>query len=221
MGAGQSTAGSVLGAAHAALLERLAGPEPIPLAAPFWDQLFSLQVPLASLDPAEVELALAPHCRQLREWRRFGRAARGAARRGAARRGAARRGAAQQRGARRAPGLAAPGRSARHIHARGRRSSAAAAAAPSLPLRPAGSAVPGCPRRPANHPFPSLPPPPPSHPQPADAQLPVPAAARHGAARGRAGRCAVAARGQRAAPYLGRAQNHRRDGGAEHASGGV
>jgi hypothetical protein len=72
MGAGQSTAGAVLGAAHHGLLERLAGPEPIPLAAPFWDQLFSLQVPLASLDPADVELTLAPHCRQLREWPRFG-----------------------------------------------------------------------------------------------------------------------------------------------------
>jgi hypothetical protein len=67
MGAAHSTA-AVL-ASQQQLLQRLAGPEPIPHAAPFWDQLFSLPMPLASLDPADVELALAPHCRQLRECR--------------------------------------------------------------------------------------------------------------------------------------------------------
>ena len=65
MGSGYST--SAVLSQHQLLLQRLAGPEPIPHAAPFWDQLFSLQVALASLDPADVELTVAPHCRQLRE----------------------------------------------------------------------------------------------------------------------------------------------------------
>ncbi|GBG00571.1 hypothetical protein Rsub_13274 [Raphidocelis subcapitata] len=68
MGAGQSSAaaGAMGGAAQQQLLQRLAGPEAIPLAAPFWDQLFSLGTqPLAALDPEDVEAALAPHCRQL------------------------------------------------------------------------------------------------------------------------------------------------------------
>lgn len=65
MGSGYSTS-AVLGQ-HAAVLQRMVGAEAIPHGAPYWDQLFSLQVALASLDPADVELALAPHCRQLRE----------------------------------------------------------------------------------------------------------------------------------------------------------
>lgn len=80
-----------MGAAHshaaaigAPQLERLAGADAIPHTSPFWDQLFSLPTPLAALDPEEVETALAPHCRQLRECpgRAAGRDAR--ARRGAA-----------------------------------------------------------------------------------------------------------------------------------------
>lgn len=67
MGAAQSNAAAFAGPPQQ-LLEQLSGPDPIPFAAPFWDQLFSAaKAPLASLDPEDVEAALAPHCRLLRE----------------------------------------------------------------------------------------------------------------------------------------------------------
>jgi hypothetical protein len=47
------------------LLGRLAGPEPLHSSEAFWSQLLNIQVPLASLNPVDVEEAIVPHCRQL------------------------------------------------------------------------------------------------------------------------------------------------------------
>jgi hypothetical protein len=68
MGAAQSSSAAGPLAAQQLLLERLAGAEAIPYSdSAFWDALFGgLPTPLAALDPAGVELALAPVCRQLR-----------------------------------------------------------------------------------------------------------------------------------------------------------
>ncbi len=66
MGAGPSSS-SVL-ASHEQLLARLAGPEAIEYSDIFWSQLFSYGSALTAMDPASVEEALAPYCRQLREW---------------------------------------------------------------------------------------------------------------------------------------------------------
>jgi hypothetical protein len=62
MGQGQSI--STL-SAHEALLQQLSGPQDIEYDSQYWNQLFNLQLPLASKDPLSVQEALVPHCRQL------------------------------------------------------------------------------------------------------------------------------------------------------------
>ena len=49
------------------LLGRLAGPEPLDSSEAYWDQLLNIPVPLASLNPEDVEDAILPHCRQMRK----------------------------------------------------------------------------------------------------------------------------------------------------------
>lgn len=63
MGASQSSHSAVT--SHQQLLERLAGPEPVPFADAFWGQLLNLPMPLAAESPEHVEDTLIPHCRQL------------------------------------------------------------------------------------------------------------------------------------------------------------
>lgn len=64
MGASQSSQ-SAVASQHQQLLERLAGPEPVPFEDAFWHQLLNLPMPLASESPEHVEETLIPHCRQL------------------------------------------------------------------------------------------------------------------------------------------------------------
>jgi hypothetical protein len=63
MGASHSTQSAV--ASHDVLLQRLGGPEAIPFDDGYWTQLLTLEQPLCASDPAAVQAALAPHCRQL------------------------------------------------------------------------------------------------------------------------------------------------------------
>lgn len=66
MGVGSSKSSAL--ASHDQLLARLAGTQSIDHADTFWDALFTYSVPLATLQPEDVQEALAPHCRQLREF---------------------------------------------------------------------------------------------------------------------------------------------------------
>lgn len=63
MGAAQSTHGTF--SSHEGLLEKLAGQQDIEYSNAFWHQLFNLQRSLAAEDPAVVQDAMVPHCRQL------------------------------------------------------------------------------------------------------------------------------------------------------------
>jgi hypothetical protein len=65
MGASQSLQALSSVASHEQLLERLGGPAAIEYGDAFWGQLFAATLPLASEDPAAVQEALVPHCRQL------------------------------------------------------------------------------------------------------------------------------------------------------------
>ncbi|KAF6251815.1 Dymeclin [Scenedesmus sp. NREL 46B-D3] len=65
MGAGQSTQAVLGSQEHEQLLQKLAGNQDIEYGSAFWNQLFNLQLPLASQDPSHVQDALLLHCRQL------------------------------------------------------------------------------------------------------------------------------------------------------------
>lgn len=232
MGASHSTAAALNAAGP--LLTRLAGAEPIPHAAPFWDQLFSLPTPLAALDPADVELTLAPHCRQLRECLLDGLHGSCSACSCQLRTGR-RRHAAMDKNVRIHLAL---GKGVGSYCSRGGLSLSScggwqhlpstpccqtpACSAPSLPLSDLGTSKKAAPP-PTSHFHLTMPTisarrhPTGSRQQPADPQLPVAAAAPHGAHRGRTGRRTFAARRQCAAPGQRDAEDHGGDGGAQHS----
>lgn len=65
MGAGQSSQAVLGSQEHEQLLQKLASNQDIEYGSAFWNQLFNLQLALASQNPSTVQDALLPHCRQL------------------------------------------------------------------------------------------------------------------------------------------------------------